>query len=157
MERRAEGALATTPNPRRAIRTPILLVQPPMERGCHPGSHYHIFPFISFSELLSTPYPTIFLSLRSPSLSFFPGVASSSSSRFVTLAIFQPPSTLVEFTRNLRDPLWAAFFFYRLPEIRSIGFSSFPVFQFSSVGFLFHDEDGVDFCFSVDYIFIVFL
>lgn len=61
VESRAEGALATTPNPQRAIRTPIFLVQPPVERATTPPrSHYHIFPFISFSELLCPPPPAPF-------------------------------------------------------------------------------------------------
>lgn len=42
---------ATTPNPRRErFRTPIFVPQPPWREP--PWSHYHIFPFISFSELL---------------------------------------------------------------------------------------------------------
>lgn len=42
---------ATTPNPRRErFRTPIFVPQPPWREP--PWSHYHIFPFISFSEPL---------------------------------------------------------------------------------------------------------
>lgn len=61
---RAEGALATTPNPRRAIRTPIFVPQPLWKEAATPVT----LPYISFYILFRTALPLLSYQPPSPSL-----------------------------------------------------------------------------------------